>query len=213
MTSLENIRVIAFDCDGVLFDTELANKAYYNQVLNHFGKPDMTHEQFVYTHMHTADEAIAYLFKDAASIRAAQAFRKEMGYLKFIKYMEIEPHLKTLLKNLRPKYKTAIATNRSDTLDSVLMEHGLVDYFDLVVSSLAVERPKPHPDALIKILKYFGIKPHNAIYVGDSEVDEQAARAAGVPLVAYKNPSLTADFHIENLGELEEILSKNFTTL
>ncbi|MBW1841164.1 MAG: hypothetical protein JRI75_05165, partial [Deltaproteobacteria bacterium] len=52
---MKDIVVVAFDCDGVMFDTTRANMAYYNRILNHFGKPDMTPEQFSFAHMHTAD--------------------------------------------------------------------------------------------------------------------------------------------------------------
>jgi phosphoglycolate phosphatase len=69
-----------------------------------------------------------------------------------------------------------------------------------------VERPKPHPDPLIKILEYFGIEPNNALYVGDSNLDEIAAKAAGVPFVAYQNRSLSAEFHIHSLKEIAKIL-------
>ena len=44
------------------------------------------------------------------------------------------------------------------------------------------------------------------MYVGDTELDEMAAKGAGVALVAYNNPSLNADYHIQNLKELERFL-------
>ena len=203
---MKNIKVVAFDCDGVMFDTMKANMAYYNQILDHFGRPAMTTEQFAFSHMHTADQSIAYLFNDMESFEAAQAYRKNMSYLPFLKYMVIEPYLKPLLEKIRPRYKTAVATNRSDTMDSVLSEHGLEGHFDLIVSAADVDRPKPHPDPLIKILEHFIIDPHHSIYVGDSKLDEIAAKAAGMPFVAYKNRSLSADFHIQSLKEVEGIL-------
>ena len=203
---MKNINVVAFDCDGVMFDTMKANMAYYNQILDHFGRPAMTTEQFAFSHMHTADQSIAYLFNDMESFEAAQAYRKNMSYLPFLKYMVIEPYLKPLLEKIRPRYKTAVATNRSDTMDSVLSEHGLEGHFDLIVSAADVDRPKPHPDPLIKILEHFIIDPHHSIYVGDSKLDEIAAKAAGRPFVAYKNRSLSADFHIQSLKEVEGIL-------
>ncbi|MES0446228.1 MAG: HAD family hydrolase [Desulfobacterales bacterium] len=203
---MKNIKVVAFDCDGVMFDTMKANMAYYNQILDHFGRPAMTTEQFAFSHMHTADQSIANLFNDMESFEAAQAYRKNMSYLPFLKYMVIEPYLKPLLEKIRPRYKTAVATNRSDTMDSVLSEHGLEGHFDLIVSAADVDRPKPHPDPLIKILEHFRIDPHHSIYVGDSKLDEIAAKAAGMPFVAYKNRSLSADFHIQSLKEVEGIL-------
>jgi HAD superfamily hydrolase (TIGR01509 family) len=120
--------------------------------------------------------------------------------------MKIEPGLKSLLGKIRPEYGTAVATNRSDTMQGIIAEHGLEGYFDIVVCALDVKNPKPHPESLIKIVEYFGIKPSQAIYVGDSVLDEMAAKAAGIPLVAYNNRDLSADYHIKNLKELEEML-------
>jgi phosphoglycolate phosphatase-like HAD superfamily hydrolase len=42
--------------------------------------------------------------------------------------------------------------------------------------------------------------------VGDSKLDEIAAKAAGMPFVAYKNRSLSADFYIQSLKEVEGII-------
>ena len=204
---MDQIKVVAFDCDGVMFDTTKANMAYYNEILQHFGRPTLTPDQFAYCHSHTADQSISYLFNDDKRFKEAQQYRKSMSYIPFLKYMVVEPHLKLLLEKLRPRYKTAIATNRSNTMDRVLSEHGLEGYFDLVVSSSDVDRPKPYPDPLIKILEYFEIEASNALYVGDSELDEIAAKAAGVPFVAYQNRSLLANFHIKSLKEIAQILN------
>ena len=200
------VKVVAFDCDGVLFDSEDANTAYYNHILRRFGRPDMTPEQVVYAHMHTADQVMAHLFPDRTLLDRANAARGEVGYLPFIKHMRIEPYLKMLLKLLRPKFKTAIATNRTNTMPHVLRAHGLEDQFDLVVTAQDVRNPKPDPEMLTTILTYFNIHPDEALYVGDSALDEQAAEAAGVHLVAYKNPALAAAFHIESFKELETLL-------
>ena len=200
------IKAVIFDCDGVMFDTVKANTEYYNRILRHFGKSEMTPVQFDFIQMHTVTESISFLFKDADSIRAAQAYRNKMGYGPFYQLMEIEPDLKPLLKNIGPRFKTAIATNRSDTIGRVLEVHGLNGYFDLVVSSLDVPRPKPHPDPLLKVTGHFNIEPHQAIYIGDSELDQQAAEAAGMPLVAYQNRTLTAVAHIDRLNEVETLI-------
>ena len=204
---MPDFKIIAFDCDGVMFNTNNANMAYYNQILNHFGLPDMTEDQFTYCHMHTVNQAIAKLFDDAQSRKAAHDYRTKMSYMPFLKYMEMEPYLKPLLSRLKPKYKTAVATNRSDTMNSVISVHGLEGYFDIVVSSADVANPKPHPDPLIKILNYFQALPQHLLYIGDSELDQMASRAAGVYFASYDNQSLNADFHVKNLKEIEEIIN------
>jgi len=91
-------------------------------------------------------------------------------------------------------------------MDRLLAEFNLDGYFDLVVTSSDVMQPKPHPEALFKILDYFDCAPVETIYIGDSQVDEMAARAAAIPLVAFRNRELLSDYHIDTLKELEELL-------
>ena len=74
MLALQDVKVVAFDCDGVLFDTEQSNRAYYNAVLKHLGFPGLTGEQFAYVHMHTVDESLAYLFKDSKLLNSLRNF-------------------------------------------------------------------------------------------------------------------------------------------
>ena len=69
-----------------------------------------------------------------------------------------------------------------------------------------VQHPKPHPEPILKILDFFAIEPHQCLYVGDSEVDWEVCRAAGVPLIAYKNRSLRTPMHVESLPEVKDIL-------
>ncbi len=203
---MKNVKLVAFDCDGVMFDTEAANRLYYSDILQHFSRPAVTDEQFTFVHMHTVSESIAYLFPDDKDLAAAHAYRQSMDYRQYLKHLRVEPHLVGLLEKLRPHLKTAIATNRTDTMDKLLAEFKLDGYFDLVVTSSDVKQPKPQPDVLYKILNHFDLAPHQALYVGDSQLDELAARAASIPLVAYRNRSLSSDYHIDTLKELEVLL-------
>ncbi len=199
-------KVVAFDCDGVLFDTEQANRVYYSNILQHFGRPAVTDEQFAYVHMHTIFESLAYLFPDEKNLATAHAYRKNMDYRQYLSYLTVEPHLVSLLQKLKPQFKTAIATNRTDTMDRLLAAFDLNGYFDLIVTASDVERPKPHPDVLLKISDHFDIPPDQVIYIGDSRLDELAARKAGMPLVAYRNPKLSAEYYINGLNEIEGLL-------
>jgi HAD superfamily hydrolase (TIGR01549 family) len=203
---MKSISLIAFDCDGVLFDTARMNRMYYNTILNHLGMPDMTAEQFEYVHMHTVHESLAFLFGTNERLKKAEAFRQTMSYDPFLKEMQMEPYLIPLLKKLRPTIKTAIATNRTDTMDRVLKEFRIKQYFDMVVCAKDVRHPKPHPEPLLIIIDYFGLEPEQALYVGDTKLDEDAAKAARIPFVAYGAPALSAAFHIKSLKEIEDII-------
>ena len=205
---ITSVKVVAFDCDGVMFDSTQANIAYYNQILDHLHLSPMSREQFTYAHMHTVDETLAYLIPDAATLTAAQQYRRTMSYLPFIRYMIKEPHLDRLLDILRPTHKTAVATNRTDTMDRVLQEHDLADAFDCVVTASDVTHPKPHPEQLQVLLSYFKIQPWEMLFIGDSEVDAAAARQAGVPFTAFANQSLEADYHVSSLAKVIQLFEK-----
>ena len=195
------LKVIAFDCDGVMFDTREANREYYNQLLAHFEQPPMSPDQLDFVHINTVAKSVAHLFEPAL-IEAVNAYRRVLGYLPFIPYMRIEPDLKPLLRGLRRRYKTAVATNRTDTVDRVLGAFDLTDQFDLVVTALDVPNPKPAPDCLVKVAHAFQATPSEVMYIGDSVLDQQAAQAAGTQFVAFDNPALEADKHITSLKEL-----------
>lgn len=204
---MKKFKVLAFDCDGVMFDTEKANRMYYNRILEHFGKTPLSLEQFEYVHMSTVKQALLYLFKDFENLDEVFDFTRTMSYEPLIPHMEMEPYLIALLEWAKPTLKTAIATNRSTTMNGVMAFHGLSDLFDLVVTSLDVEHPKPHPDQLFKIRDHFGVSSDEILYIGDSKTDEQAALLSGVPFVAYKNSSLQASYYITGLREVRAILT------
>ena len=82
----------------------------------------------------------------------------------------------------------------------------LAGFFDMVVSSLDVKHPKPHPESLLKILRFFEIEPDEAVYIGDSIVDVDAARAAGVHFIGYGDADLKANVQVRNMKELEKVL-------
>lgn len=203
---MKNIRVLIFDCDGVMFDSSQSNISYYNHLLDHFDLPPMTKGQVAYVHAHTAVDSIRQIFEGTHLFEKAMDFARGVDYTPFIRKMVLEPGLMDLLGGLKSRLGLAVATNRSTTIQNVLKTFGLSTYFDIVVSSLDVKKPKPDPESLFKILDFFGITPHEAFYVGDSSVDYETAHAAGVPFIAYKNPRLQADRHAEQMTDIAALL-------
>ena len=131
----------------------------------------------------------------------------QVDYAPFIKDMVMEPGLKELLSHLKPKVRLAVATNRSNTIANVLDQNGLSGLFDMVVSSLDVQHPKPHPESIHKILDFFNLGPHQAVYIGDSPIDLETAKAAGVHFIAYGNGTLPAPLRARDMAEVQNILA------
>lgn len=193
---------IIFDCDGVMFDSRQANINYYNHILEAYSRPPMTLDMIKYVHMHTADESLEYIFRGTGLLEKAKNYKAQLDYSPFIDDMLLEPGLKKLLYMLKPRYGLAVATNRSTTIGQVLEKNGLEDMFDIVVSSLDVKHPKPHPESIFTILDFFGCEPGESCYIGDSIVDFQAARASSVFFISYKNKDLDADYKAGSMEDL-----------
>ena len=196
------VKAIIFDCDGVMFDSRKANTAFYNSILARFEKPGLTDEALEIVHMYTAEESINYLFRDDPQLQEVQKFRKQVDYQQFIPFMTMEPFLEEVLESLKKKYRLAVATNRTNTIHPLLKAFKIEHFFDTVVSALDVNNPKPHPEAVFKIVNHFGIDAGEAVFVGDSPVDRETAMQAKVFFVAYKNSLLQADNNIDDLREL-----------
>lgn len=196
------LRLVVFDCDGVLFDSREANRGYYDHLRKAFGHRPMTEDELEYVHSHNAVLSTRHIFRHwPEQLERAESYRASIDYSPFLRHMVMEEGLLEFLSEIRKDCLTAISTNRTTTMPAVLEMSGLGDYFDLVVTALDVENPKPHPEALEKILGHFGVTPGEAVYIGDSEVDREHAAAAGVRLIAFRNPRLTADYHVRSFRE------------
>ncbi|HKK90203.1 MAG TPA: HAD-IA family hydrolase, partial [Desulfobacteraceae bacterium] len=122
-------------------------------------------------------------------------------------HMKMAPGLKQLLDTLSAgNYIRGVATNRTDTMATVLQANGLEASFDMVVTAADVARPKPEPDQLLAILTRFGLKPDEMVFIGDSIYDAKAAARAGVFFIAFGNPSLEADFQAGSMADVGGIL-------
>ncbi|MEW6218586.1 MAG: HAD family hydrolase [Thermodesulfobacteriota bacterium] len=196
-------QLVVFDCDGVMFDSRRANEVYYNQLLAHFGRPPMSREELDFVHIHHVGAAVAHIFRHyPGEAAAADQHRRTLDYRPFLAELVMAPDLPAFLAAIRPPARTAISTNRTSTMAAILEEFGLAGSFDLVVTAQDVARPKPHPEALERILAHFDLRSEQGLFIGDSIIDQEHAAAAGMPLVAYRNPALQADFHVSSFMEI-----------
>lgn len=202
----EGIRGIVFDCDGVLFDSRASNIHYYNLLLDALGLPRMTPSQEDYVHMHTVGESLNHIVPTDYRDRLPEA-RSRIRYRQHIlPLLEPEPGLRETLWWLRDAgVKLAVHTNRTDSMEYVLDHFGMTDFFFPVMTAGRV-RAKPHPEGLHVILRSWGVAPSSIVFIGDTRLDEETARAAGVPFWAYRSPTLTAQVHVRDYWSLSQTL-------
>lgn len=198
--------LVILDCDGVLFDSWPANVAFYNAILARMDHAPLDAEGERMAHWMGSPELIARLFAhDAAQHAAARAVARELDYTPFLHLMVPVPELVETLTWLRSRGSTALATNRGSTIPQLLDHFELRAHFDFVVGLLDVVRPKPAPDMLLRCLEHFGLTPADAVYVGDSVTDREAALAAEIDFIAVGDVT-TGRRRIAALAELRDLL-------
>jgi phosphoglycolate phosphatase len=200
---MAKLKLIIFDCDGVMFDSIEANRHYYNNILAVFGHSPMDTDELNYVHVHHVEDSIRHIYRNyPEDYKKADNYRLSLDYTPYLKYMKIESDLIQFLRYIQPSYKTAISTNRSSTMAGILKIFDLEQYFEKVVCSLDVKKSKPHPEAMHMILDHFNLSADQAIYIGDSYIDREHSAAVGMPLVAFKSPGLSAEYHVSSFMEI-----------
>lgn len=202
-------RCVIYDCDGVLFDSLESNRKLYNDFCLHFGRPPLTDEELEFVHTHTVFEALhCILGHDLQQEKAALDFWKQIDITPYLDFLKMEPHLLETLDFLKDHgIIRAICTSRSTTMKPIMEKFHLGPHFEMVVTALDVKNPKPHPEAIDKIIEAFHLDRKKTIMVGDSSNDRQAAQSAGIFFAAYKNKEIAGDFFIDDHRRMMDLFS------
>ena len=210
-------RAVLFDLDGTLVDSLPDIHAALNQTLESLGEPPFTLE------------AVGRMVGQGVQVlvgRAYEALGKEIDHATRDKiaerYLAIYSARATELTTLNAGatdcvrllaergIPLGVVTNKpgAETAD-ILAHFGLADRMAVVVGGDAGPRKKPAPDLLVHACRQLGIEPGEALFVGDSENDVEAAQAAGMRVVAMRGgytargvEGLGADLVLDRLDEI-----------
>ncbi len=127
------------------------------------------------------------------------------------KHISLDPEAHHILHTLHRSKKLALVSNfdHPPHVHSVLSKLDLTPYFDSVVISAEVGVKKPDPRIFDTAFEQTSMKPKEVVYVGDTDDDTKAARAAGmVPVLIQRNCEGNAfDFSV-NKHNLEQAGSR-----
>jgi len=211
------IRCVIYDCDGVLFDSLEANTKLYNDLCALVGRGPLRQEEMQYVHTHTVFEALHFIFGKENDLekKALEILKQKQVDLKnYVSYLKMEPHLFQTLEKLKEKgILRAINTNRTTSMKYIIERFNLGPYFEMVVTALDVKNPKPHPESIEKIIAAFKLKKEEAVFIGDSEVDQQTAESSGIKFIAYKNRDIKKEALIEDHLDLLGLISNYRTSI
>ncbi len=173
-----------FDMDGTILDTLEDLTDSVNYALDHFGFPIHSKEEIC----SFVGNGIRKLIERAVPSETEPIFVEQVyeGFKKYYKEHCADktkpyPGIIALLKELRQAgCKTAVVSNKADFAVQNLCEKYFYGLFDIAVGEQEGILKKPAPDSVEKVLKLLGVPKENAVYIGDSDVDIETARNAGM---------------------------------
>jgi HAD superfamily hydrolase (TIGR01549 family) len=102
--------------------------------------------------------------------------------------------------------RLGVVSNSDGRVEQALEAGGLREYFDVVVDSGLVGIEKPDPRIFQSALEMLGVRPEEALYVGDLyEVDILGARAAGIAAVLMVRPGTEKKEGCPTIESLEDL--------
>lgn len=122
-----------------------------------------------------------------------------------------------LLRRLRDEGRhLALCTNKAEHITHITIEAlGIAGYFGAVVAARDDLPKKPDPAMLLKALAPFDVSPEDAIMIGDSHADIDAAKAAGCRSIAVSygyapTPAseLGASAVVDGLADIPAVLAR-----
>ena len=215
-----SVRAVLFDVDGTLLDSIEAYRVVAERAAAPFRIPitrEVVRHALNTNHSNFWDLVVSTHQPDRTAMMegmTAETFRLWPEVLR--QHGTIFPGLLEMLEVLRHRaLRLGIVTGSFGTSLEPLREFGVLDFFEVIVTGQDVERRKPDPEGLLKCVAALGVEPQDTVHVGDTIVDVQASRAAGMASVAVlsgagDSASLSAhgpDWIIHSHARLPEILS------
>lgn len=218
----KKITTVIFDLDGTLLNTleDLADSTNY--ALKQHGFPERTLEEI----RRFVGNGVRVLMERAVPEGTLNPDFEDV-FACFKEYYVAHCQVKTglyagvenLLQRLKQKnYKLAIVSNKLQSGVDELYVRYFSDTVQVAIGERPEVRRKPAPDMVYRALQELRTRVEEAIYIGDSEVDLETARQAGLPCVSvswgFRNREFLrqhgADCLVDRPEDILELLERKF---
>jgi len=214
------IKGIIFDLDGVLIDSDDALIEHFQDVLKKFGFKTPHDKEIIKYAGNVHKNWIKFLLPQKK--QQNEKLLNEMddyGYKIYWnyhlpKFVKLYSEAKNTLDELYGKFKLAVVTgNPKKSVEIIFEKFDLKKYFDAVIALEDVEKPKPNAEPLLKAVARLNLNSKEVVYVGDSDIDCECGKNAGVKTIIVGDRKLKnkPQYSAKNLNEVLEII-KNIST-
>ena len=195
------VKAVIFDIDGTLVDSVDLHARAWQEAFAHFGK-QFSFERVRYQIGKGGDQLLpVFLSEDEIEKFGDELteYRGELFKREYLPRVVAFPRVRELFERiLRDGKHIALASSaKKDELSEYKRIANIEDLIKEEASADDAEKSKPHPDIFEAALAELGIEPTDAIVVGDTHYDAEAARKACVRTIGV----LSGGFPEEELRE------------
>jgi len=177
-----NLSLIIYDFDGTLVDTLYDIADAVNLALKELGLRILSRET-IRKYVGRGVEKLMAQSIDGTGYtdlpQAAKLFRKHYSE-NLMNHTRFYPFGREILDHFRDK-KQAICSNKPEEFVRRILESlGSLEFFDAILGGDSLKSKKPDPEGLLYLLDRFQCAPEQAVLIGDSPVDIETGKRAGV---------------------------------
>ena len=179
------MELVIFDLDGTLVDSQLDLANAVNAARAHINLPPLANER-IYSYVGNGAPVLMRraMGPDAGATDVQRALDFFLAYYRehMLDNTRLYPGVQEALDALKAAaVQLAILTNKPVRFSQAIVEGlGLGGHFARVYGGNSFQEKKPHPVGIHTLMEELAVGAENVIMVGDSAVDVQTARNAGV---------------------------------
>ncbi len=211
---MKNKKIILWDHDGVLVDTE---KWYFEATRKALSEFEIEVDKLRYLDFMQDGKSmwsLAYSKGFSDKMISDQRKKRDIYYQDFLLNKDIEiPGVEETLAALCMTYSMAIVTtSKRKDFELIHKNRSIVRFMDFVMTVEDYRKAKPDPEPYLAALKKYGAVPQEAIVIEDSGRGLRSAVAAGIDCIVVENEfTSTHDFTmakmiLKSITDLKKVL-------
>ena len=213
------LRLLIFDLDGTLVESREDIATATNQMRQHYSLPPLPQPSVDKLIGSGIRELVRRALNDPGAEKLDQAQAQFQVFYNdhCLDQTRLYPEVSEVLRYFRQQgKKMAVATNKkTDLSKKILAGLGVGGMFDLVIGGDGQYKRKPDPEGLSAIMAHLGCSAEETAMIGDSSLDIQAGKAAGVAVTCglsygIGDPEILKasgpDHLLGSFGQLREII-------
>lgn len=194
-------KLIGYDLDGTLADTRKDIVEGVRAMLKAMHKPDLSAEEIEKCVGEGLNHLVSKTLGETDPKIVEQGARHLRKYYKehLLDFTTLYPSAQNVLERFKDRIQIVITNKPEPFTTRILTELGVLPYLKGIYTGEQGLPHKPDPASLLKVMSDHGVKKEEVLWVGDSAIDAETGKRAGVETVLLRH-GFSSRQRLEDLG-------------